>query len=176
MTTAINGKRRPLPKPSTSPRLLLSWLLLKLKPELLLPLCLHFPSTCAQAIVPPLPPPRFLAAAVNSSPSVMDWLRRSPSSLLGFARGSPNLCCRRFSSPAPVGVAPRPHRSAADPPPSPILAPAASSTPASSSSSSLSGEQKNPRPISLHLVHSGASTSSPEQLRCPLPVPAADEA
>jgi hypothetical protein len=144
MAATINGKRRPPPKPSASPRLLLPWFLFKLEPELLLLLCLHFASTRAQATLAPLPPPRFLVAAVNSSPPVRDWLRRSPFLFPGFARGSPNLCYRRFSSPAPVGAAPRPHRSAANPLPSLTLAPATSSTPASLSSLSLSGEQKPP--------------------------------
>jgi hypothetical protein len=60
MAAAINGKRRPPPKPSASPRLLLSWLLIKLEPELLLPplpsLCKHArssnPFTFAVASVP----------------------------------------------------------------------------------------------------------------------------
>jgi hypothetical protein len=65
MAAASNGKRRPPPKPSASPCLLLSWLLFNLEPELLLPLCLHFASTHAQATLPPLPPPRLLGTAVN---------------------------------------------------------------------------------------------------------------
>jgi hypothetical protein len=60
-----------------------------------------------------LPPPRLLAAAVSSSPPVKDKLRCSSFLLLWFAKGSPSLCYRRISSPAPVGAAPRPHRSAA---------------------------------------------------------------
>jgi hypothetical protein len=59
MVAAINGKRRPPPKPSASPRLL-SWFLFKLEPELLLSplpsLCKHAcssnPSTFATASVP----------------------------------------------------------------------------------------------------------------------------
>jgi hypothetical protein len=60
-----------------------------------------------------LPPPRFLAAAVSSSPPVKDKLRRSSFLLLWFTRGSLSLCYRRISSLAPVGAAPRPHRRAA---------------------------------------------------------------
>jgi hypothetical protein len=43
MAAAINGKRRPPPKPSASTRLLLSWFLFRLEPELLLP---PLPSLC----------------------------------------------------------------------------------------------------------------------------------
>jgi hypothetical protein len=60
MAAAINGKRRPPPKPSASPRLLLSWFLFKLEPELLLSplssLCKNAhssnPSTFVAASVP----------------------------------------------------------------------------------------------------------------------------
>jgi hypothetical protein len=111
MTATINGKRRPPPKPSASPRLLLSWLLFKLDPELLVP---PLPSHCKHARssnpLSPLPPPRFLTAVVSSSPPVKD---RSSFLFLGFARGSSSLCYRRISSLTPVGAAPRPHRSAA---------------------------------------------------------------
>jgi hypothetical protein len=47
MAATINGKRRPPPKPFASPRLLLSWLLFKLEPELLLP---PLPSLCKHAL------------------------------------------------------------------------------------------------------------------------------
>jgi hypothetical protein len=46
MAATINGKRQPPLKPSASPRLLLSWFLFKLEPELLLP---PLPSLCKHA-------------------------------------------------------------------------------------------------------------------------------
>jgi hypothetical protein len=46
MTAAINGKRRPPPDLSASPRLLLSWLLFKPEPKLLLS---PLPSHCKHA-------------------------------------------------------------------------------------------------------------------------------
>jgi hypothetical protein len=52
---------------------------------------------------------------VNSSPPVKDNLCRPSFILLGFTRGSSSSNCCRFSSPGPVGAAPRPHRSAARP-------------------------------------------------------------
>jgi hypothetical protein len=114
MTAAINGKCRPPPDLSTSPHLLFSWLLFKLEPELLFsPLPSDCKHTRSSNPLSPLPPPRFLAAAVSSSPLVKDKLRRSSFLLLWFARGSPSLCYRRISSPAPIGAAPRPHWSVA---------------------------------------------------------------
>jgi hypothetical protein len=114
MTAAINGKRRPPPNLSASPRFLLSWLLFKLESGLLLsPLPSHCKHTRSSNPLSPLPPPRFLAAVVSSSPPVKDKLHRPTFLLHWFASCSPSLCYRRFSSPAPVGAAPRPHRSAA---------------------------------------------------------------
>jgi hypothetical protein len=123
-----------------------------------------------------LPPPRFLAAAVSSSPPVKDKLRRSSFLLLWFARGSPSLCYRRISSPAPVGAAPRPHRSAA-----PIRRRCQASPPAHplrfrARLLLLRTVSNNPRSNSLLLVHLGPLTSSLERPRRPILVPAADEA
>jgi hypothetical protein len=95
----------------------------------------------------PTPPPLFLAAAVNSSPPVKDWLRRSSFLILGFAKGLSSLCCRRFSSSAPVGAAPRSHRSAADPRPLPSFLTGAFPSLLSSPSSSTHREQKPPLDI-----------------------------
>jgi hypothetical protein len=62
-------------------------------------------------------------------------------------QGLSSLCCRRFSSPAPVGAAPRPHQSAADPPPLPSLLTGAFPSLLSSPTSSTQCEQKPPLDI-----------------------------
>jgi hypothetical protein len=63
----------------------------------------------------PASPPRVPAAAVQAPPSVKDHLRRLPSLLFGFTRGSSSSIGCRFASSEPVGTAPRPRRSAARP-------------------------------------------------------------
>jgi hypothetical protein len=119
MAAAINGKRRRgiLPPPLASLSLPLSSYISSSSSSCS-PLCTR--STPLHALEHqfyPALPPRFLAAAVNSSPLVKDWLCRSSFLIHGFARGSSSLCCRKFSSPAPVGAAPSTtperHRSAA---------------------------------------------------------------
>jgi hypothetical protein len=176
MTAAINGKRRPPPNLSASPRFLLSWLLFKLEPELLFsPLPSHCKHMCSSNPLSPLPPPRFLAAVVSSSPPVKDKLRRPTFLLHWFARGSPSLCYRRFSSPAPVGAAPERTGAPPDPPPLPSF-PAGTSLRFRARLLLLRTVSNKPRSISLHLVHFGALTNSPQRPHRPLPLPATDEA
>jgi hypothetical protein len=111
MAAAINGKPPAAPSPSRFAYLPAP--LFKLAHE---PLRLPFaPAALHSTHVSPIPPtpPRVPAAAVNSSPPVKDWSLRSFFLILGIARDLTSTCCRRFLSPTPVAVAPRPHRSAA---------------------------------------------------------------
>jgi hypothetical protein len=61
------GRRLNLPPPLASSSL---GSYLGLSPSSCFPLCLHFATTRARATLPPLPSPRFLTTAVNSSPPV----------------------------------------------------------------------------------------------------------
>jgi hypothetical protein len=116
MTATINGKRRLPHDLSASARLPLS---LGAYLRLFLSFCLPFAHLLqAHALEHPHSPlssPLFFAAAVSLPPPVKDKLPRPSFLLLWFTRGSPSLCYRRISSPAPVGAAPRPHRSATQP-------------------------------------------------------------
>jgi hypothetical protein len=79
--------------------------------------------------------------------------------------------------PGAVGAAPRPHQSVADPPSLPSFLTGAFEGEEGELKSEVNAPvSDNTRSISLRLVHFGVSTSSPEQPRRPLPVPAADEA
>jgi hypothetical protein len=113
MAAAINGKRRSEPARLPSPSSLRSYL--STHSSSCGSLCTR--STPTHAIEPnsPAPPPRVPAAAVQTSPSVKDHLRRLPSLLFGFTRGSSSSIGCRFPSSEPKGAAPRPRRSAARP-------------------------------------------------------------
>jgi hypothetical protein len=108
MAAAINGKRRRwgsshLSSPSSPCSYLSS------RSSSCPPLCSR--STPLHALehqFSSAPPPRFPAAAVNSSPPVKDWFRRSSFLIIGVARGLSSSYYCRFSSPTPVGAAPRP--------------------------------------------------------------------
>jgi hypothetical protein len=66
---ASAGRHLNLPPPPASSSL---GCYLSSSPSSCFPLCLHFASTRARATLSPLPPPRFLAAVVTSSPPVKD--------------------------------------------------------------------------------------------------------
>jgi hypothetical protein len=112
MAAAINGKPPAAPTPSSFAYLPAP--LFKLAHE---PLRLPFAPAALHSThvspIPPTPPPRVPAAAVNSSPPVKDWSLHSFFLILGIAKGLTSTCYRRFLSPTPVAAAPRPHRSAA---------------------------------------------------------------
>jgi hypothetical protein len=115
MAAAINGKRRRsesarLPSPSSL------WPYLTTRSSSCTPLCTR--STPLHALEPNstgAPPQVPAATVVNSLPPVKDNLCHPSFFLLGFTRGSSSSGCYRFSSPGPVGAAPRPCRNTARP-------------------------------------------------------------
>jgi hypothetical protein len=142
MVAAINGKRRSEPARLPSPSSLRSYL--SMHSSSCASLCTR--STPTHAIEPnsPAPPPQVPAAAVQASPSVKDHLRRLPSLLFGFTRGSSSSIGCRFPSSEPV--VPRLVHAGASPvlPPLPSPATVESSSSSSSLASPLNSEHLSP--------------------------------
>jgi hypothetical protein len=142
MAATINGKRRSEPARLPSPSSLRSYL--STHSSSYASLCTR--STPMHAIEPksPAPPPRVPAAVVQASPSAKDHLRRLPSLLFGFTRGSSSSIGCRFPSSSPW--VPRLVHAGAPPVLPPLPSPAAveSSSSSSSPASPLNCEHLSP--------------------------------